>query len=131
MIFFFYTTCINLTSPIRTYVTLLFADLPQAEQTRRWFYVHHLLDILFAFVHFLVEFLLLVRRDRSLSLAVGLSGRGQLLLLAGHVVRFLSRLHLHMQIHTGVISVSDPDSPRATHEAGQFKSKILYVCGMM
>lgn len=59
----------------------------------------HLLHILFAFVHFLMEFLLLVWCDRSLGLAVGLSGCSQLLLLAGHVVRFLSCLHLHIQTH--------------------------------
>lgn len=62
----------------------------------------HLLHILFAFVHFLVQFLLLVWCDRSLGLAVGLSGCSQLLLLAGHVVRFLSCLHLYV---TAVVSI--------------------------
>ena len=60
----------------------------------------HLLDILFAFVHFLVEFLLLVWSDRSLSLAIGLSGCSQLLLLAGHVVGFFGCLHLRAQAKT-------------------------------
>jgi len=67
-----------------------FAFFPTSCSGRR----SHLLGVLLAFVHFLVEFLQLVGGHRGLFPSVGLSGGRQLLLFAGHVVGLLGSLEL-------------------------------------
>lgn len=54
----------------------------------------HLLHILLALFHFVLELLLLLGGVGLVCLAVGLSGHCQLLLLAGQVVGFLGCLQL-------------------------------------
>lgn len=103
---------------------MFFTGLKLNKTEKEFLVLSHLLDVLFAFVYFLVEFLLLVRRDRSLSLAVGLSGCSQLLLLAGHVVRFLSCLHLHVQTQTGAVGISNTRSDLPKETQGQSNSLI-------
>ena len=52
----------------------------------------HLLHILLALVHFILQLLLLLGCDRLLRLAIHLPGHGQLLLFAGQMVGLLGCL---------------------------------------
>lgn len=54
----------------------------------------HLLHVLLAFFHFVLELLLLFRSVGLICLAVGFAGHGQLLLLACQVIGFLGCLQL-------------------------------------